>query len=148
MSFENITVAAVQSRICFFAMYFSLATPRTGHDVKMNFAFSRKLHPTLEKVALRLKHCLYYKLSWKKHLLERRCLGSASSKTVSTNWEHVYMRPEVKSNRFEVSNRFEKLFRLHGNFTKVNLDISNLFQKSFRLHGDLNLATFQTVIRF
>ena len=58
------------------------------------------------------------------------------------------MRPEVKSNRFEVSNRFEKLFRLHGNFTKVNLDISNLFQKSFRLHGDLNLATFQTVIRF
>ena len=63
----------------------------------MNFAFSRKLHPNFEKVALHLKHCLYFKLSWKKHLLERRCLGSASSKTVSTNWEHVYMRPKTGS---------------------------------------------------
>ena len=31
--------------------------------------------------------------------------------------EHVYMRPEVNSDRFEMSNRFEKSFRLHGNFT-------------------------------
>ena len=127
---------------------------RTGHDVKMNFAFSRKVHPTFEKVALHLKHCLYYKLSWKNHLLERRCLGSASLKTVSTKSEHVYMRPEVNSNRFENSNRlensnhFEKSFGLHGNFTTVSLEISNLFQKSFRLHGDLNVATFQTVVRF
>ena len=30
---------------------------------------------------------------------------------------HVYMRPEVNSNRFEISNRFEKSFRLHGDFT-------------------------------
>ena len=27
------------------------------------------------------------------------------------------MRPEVNSNQFEVSNRFENLFRLHGDFT-------------------------------
>ena len=26
----------------------------------------------------------------------------------------VYMRPEVNSNRFEISTRFEKSFRLHG----------------------------------
>ena len=32
--------------------------------------------------------------------------------------EHVYMRPEVNSNRFEISNRFEKSFRLHGDFTQ------------------------------
>ena len=31
--------------------------------------------------------------------------------------KHVYMRPEVNSNRFEISNRFEKSFRLHGDFT-------------------------------
>ena len=37
------------------------------------------------------------------------------------------MRPEVNSNRFEISNRFEK---------------------SFRLHDDLAAATFQTVVRF
>ena len=30
--------------------------------------------------------------------------------------EHVYMRPEVNTNRFEISNRFEKSFRLHGDF--------------------------------
>ena len=36
--------------------------------------------------------------------------------------EHVYMRPEeVNSNRFEISNRFEMSFCLHGN-----------------LHGDFN----------
>ena len=58
------------------------------------------------------------------------------------------MRPEVNSNRFEISNRFEKSLRLHGNFTTVNLEISNLFQKSFRLHDDLDVATFQTVVRF
>ena len=29
--------------------------------------------------------------------------------------EQVYMRPEVKSNRFEISNRFEMSFRLRGN---------------------------------
>ena len=31
--------------------------------------------------------------------------------------DHVYMRPEVNSNRLEISNRFEKLFRLHRDFT-------------------------------
>ena len=37
------------------------------------------------------------------------------------------MRPEVNSNQFEISNRFEKCFCLHDDFTVV---------------------TFQTVIRF
>ena len=41
--------------------------------------------------------------------------------------EHVYMRPEVNSNRFEISNHFEK---------------------SFRLYDDFAAATFQTVVRF
>ena len=42
--------------------------------------------------------------------------------------EHVYMKPEVNSNRFEISNRFEMSFRLHGN-----------------LH--FTAATFQTIAR-
>ena len=42
------------------------------------------------------------------------------------NLEHVYMRTEVNSNRFEISNRFEMSLRLHGN-----------------LHGDFTAATFQ-----
>ena len=44
----------------------------------------------------------------------------------SFNLEHVYMRLEVNSNRFEISNRFEMSFRLHG-----------------KLHGDFTAATFQ-----
>ena len=48
----------------------------------------------------------------------------------SANIERVYMRPEVNSNRFEISNRFEMSFRLHGN-----------------LHGDFAVATFQTMAR-
>ena len=43
------------------------------------------------------------------------------------NLEHVYVRPEVNSNRFEISNRIEKLFCLHSDF---------------------NVATFLTIIRF
>ena len=31
--------------------------------------------------------------------------------------EHIYMRPQVRSYRSEISNRFEKSFRLHGDFT-------------------------------
>ena len=31
--------------------------------------------------------------------------------------EYVYMTPEVNSNRFEISNHFEKSFRLHDDFT-------------------------------
>ena len=42
--------------------------------------------------------------------------------------EHVYMRPEVNSNRVEISNRFEMSFRLHGN-----------------LHGNFTAATFQII---
>ena len=44
--------------------------------------------------------------------------------------EHVYMRPEVNSNRFEISNCFEMSFRLYGN-----------------LHGDFTAATFQSIGR-
>ena len=40
------------------------------------------------------------------------------------------MRPEVNSHRFEISNRFEMSFRLHGN-----------------LHGDFTAATSQTMTR-
>ena len=40
------------------------------------------------------------------------------------------MRPEVNSNQFEISNRFEMSFRLHGN-----------------LHGDFTAATFQTIAK-
>ena len=66
----------------------------------------------------------------------------------SSNLEHVYMRPEVNSNRSEISNRFEKSFRLHASFTMVNLEISNSFQKLFRLRGDFIAVTFQTIERF
>ena len=38
------------------------------------------------------------------------------------------MRPEVNSNWFEISNRFEMSFRLHGN-----------------LHRDFTAASFQTI---
>ena len=60
----------------------------------------------------------------------------------SSNLEHVYMRREVNSNRFE------KSFRLHANFSMVNLEISNSFQKLFRLLGDFTAVTFQTIERF
>ena len=40
------------------------------------------------------------------------------------------MRPEVNSNRFEISNRYEMSFRLHGN-----------------LHGDFTAATFKTIAK-
>ena len=43
------------------------------------------------------------------------------------NVEHIYLRPEVNSNRFEISNRIEE---------------------SFCLHGDFTVATFLTIIRF
>ena len=59
------------------------------------------------------------------------------------NLDHVYMRPEVNSNRFEISNRFEKLFRVHGNFTTANLEFLNPFPKLFPLHGDFPTTTFQ-----
>ena len=59
--------------------------------------------------------------------------------------EYVYMRPKVNSNPFEIANHFEKSFRLHGNFTTVNLEILNRFQKLFDLHGDFTAATIQTM---
>ena len=58
------------------------------------------------------------------------------------------MRPEVNRNWFEISNRFEKSFRLYYNFTTANLEISNPFQKFSRLHADFTAATFQTIVRF
>ena len=44
--------------------------------------------------------------------------------------EHVYMIPEVNSNRVEISNRFEMLFHLHGS-----------------LHENFTAATFQAIAR-
>ena len=61
--------------------------------------------------------------------------------------EHVYMRPEVNSNWFEISNGFENSFRFQGNFTTSNLQISNCFQKLFCLNGYFTAATFQTIAR-
>ena len=54
------------------------------------------------------------------------------------------MRSEENSDRFEISNRFEMSFR---NFTVSNLEISNRFQKLSRLHGHFTAATFQTIAR-
>ena len=34
--------------------------------------------------------------------------------------EHIYMKPEVNSNRFEISNCFEMSFCLHGNLGQVD----------------------------
>ena len=42
----------------------------------------------------------------------------------------VKFYPEVKSNRFDISNRFEMSFRLHYN-----------------LHGDFTAATFQAIAK-
>ena len=53
-----------------------------------------------------------------------------TGKLQTCNFEHVYMRPEMKPNQSEISNRFEMLLRLHGN-----------------LHGDFTAATFQTTAR-
>ena len=60
--------------------------------------------------------------------------------------EHVYMRLEVNSDRIQISNHFEKSFRLHGSSTAVKLQISNCFQKLLRLHGDFTLAVWQTMV--
>ena len=57
----------------------------------------------------------------------------------------LHMRPEVNSNRFEISNRIQKSLCVHGNFTASNLEISNCFQKLFHLHGDFTAATLQTI---
>ena len=62
--------------------------------------------------------------------------------------EHVYMRPQVNSNPFEISNRFEKSFGLHCSFTKVNLEVSSHPQKMFRFHGDFTVATCQAMVKF
>ena len=51
--------------------------------------------------------------------------------SVHLTLEHVYIRPKVNLDWFEISNRFEMSFRLHGN-----------------LHGDVPVATFQTLARF
>ena len=39
------------------------------------------------------------------------------------NLEHVYMISEMNSNRFEISNRFEMSFCLHGDFTAPSFQI-------------------------
>ena len=57
---------------------------------------------------------------------------------LSLNLEHVYMRPEVNSNRFEISNSFEVSFRLHyclhGKLTTVwDFTLVNLTEVRFAL---------------
>ena len=65
--------------------------------------------------------CNIYKLYHATH----KNVAAACSKI-----ERVYMKPEVNSNRFEISDRFEMSFRLHGN-----------------LHKDFTVASFQTIAR-
>ena len=73
--------------------------------------------------------------------------SNSTFKTHSQYLEHVYMRPELNSNRFEISNLFQQSFCLHGNFIASNLEISNCFQKLFRLHENFTAATLQTIAR-
>ena len=54
-------------------------------------------------------------------------VANVSFRALSNMYEHVYMRPEVNSNRFEISNRFERLFHLHDDFTAAT------FQPTVRL---------------
>ena len=71
-------------------------------------------------------------------------------------WNHTCNQPlraclhetQVNSNRFQISNCFEKSLRLQDIFTTANLEISNSFQKLSRLHSDFTWATFQTIVRF
>ena len=65
-----------------------------------------------------------------------------SMETLRKILEHVFMTPEVNSNLLEISNCFEKLFRLHDKFTTAILEISNPFQKLFCLHANFAAATF------
>ena len=52
------------------------------------------------------------------------------------------MRPKVNSNQLEISNRFEKSFRLHGNFTTANLRDLKPLVKIVPFHSDFTAATF------
>ena len=52
-----------------------------------------------------------------------------SPQSPPTHQQHVYMRPKVNSDRFEISNRFE-MFHFHGN-----------------LRGDFTAATSQTIAK-
>ena len=58
------------------------------------------------------------------------CLSTCQKSKSDINLGHVYMRPEVNANWFEISNRFEMSFRFHGN-----------------LHRDFTAASFQTIGR-
>ena len=58
--------------------------------------------------------------------------------------QHVYMRPEVNSNRIEIPSCFKMSLRLHGNFAVKR---SNRFQKLLRSQVDFNVTTFQTIVR-
>ena len=58
---------------------------------------------------------------------KRKCTEPEMER-MTADLEHVYIRPEVNSDRFDISNRFEMLFRLHGNFTAAT------FQTTARLY--------------
>ena len=89
-----------------------------------------------------INHMHSGKTSWTLHLRENELLHCI----ILTFLENDYMRPEVNSNQFEISNHFERSFHLHDSYTWVNLKISNHSQKLFCLHGDLTAATFQTIV--
>ena len=58
------------------------------------------------------------------------------------------MRPEdtFTSNQYEMSNRFEKSFRLHGNFNESNLEISNHFQIFFFFYLEISIRQLSKLL--
>ena len=66
---------------------------------------------------------LYIYFAQPSYELERPALENAHTLVQRTDIfrEHVYMRPEVNSNRFEISNRFEMSIRLHVIYMEISL---------------------------
>ena len=64
--------------------------------------------------------------------------------------EHIYMKPEKNSNRFEISNCFEMSFCLHGNLGQVDsMEFAELAESaenhnflSFKQPKELSLDLF------
>ena len=105
-----------------------------------NFSFLNNTRKPLCAISVLISHL-------RKEIQSKTLWKSLFSVVLVLIIEHVYMRPKVNLNRFGISNRFEKSFRLNSNFATVNIEVSNPFQKLFRLHGDFTAATFQTKVR-
>ena len=58
------------------------------------------------------------------------------------------MRPEVNSNRFEISNRFEKSFPSHGNFTTVSKGGLNKKETQLNLCNIFSIFIFNRLYLF